>query len=161
MRKLFGAGQPLIEIDELGHLETVLTNGRLLRGMAQQLLTNGIVPKGDGWGGRLGRHQKVLCETFVRVEQQNRSYLTTSNAIATDPPDAHGGCAGLAHPCRDSPRSIRPNSSNRFDMWQGLWANCVGRLRQINPSEERHERPQERSGPRRSQMHNGYPAYRR
>jgi hypothetical protein len=72
MRKLFVAGQPLIEIDEFGHSETVLTNGRLLRQMAQQRLKSGIVPSEDGWGGWLGRYQKALRETFVRVEQQQR-----------------------------------------------------------------------------------------
>jgi type IV secretory pathway VirD2 relaxase len=72
MRKLFVAGQPLIEIEELGHSETVLTNGRLLRGIGQLLLKNGNVPNEDGWGGWLGRYQKALCAAFVGVEQQQR-----------------------------------------------------------------------------------------
>lgn len=46
MHKLFVVGQPLIEIDEVGNSETVLTNGRLLRGMAQQLLKNGSTVSG-------------------------------------------------------------------------------------------------------------------
>jgi hypothetical protein len=90
MRKLFVAGQPLIEIAELGHSETVLTNGRVLREMAQQLLKNGVVPLEDGWGGWLGRYQKALCETYVRVEQQQREreLRKVRNAIATGRTDA-------------------------------------------------------------------------
>jgi hypothetical protein len=89
IRKLFVAGQPLIEIDELGHSETVLTSGRVLREMAQQLRKSDIVPK----RGRLGRvartYQKALCETFVRVEQQQRD-RELRKAKERDPDRSHG-----------------------------------------------------------------------
>ena len=58
LHKLFVAGLRLIEIDEVGNSETVLTNGRLLREVAQKLLKYGTVPNEGGW---LRRYQKALC----------------------------------------------------------------------------------------------------
>ena len=69
-RKLIVSGQPLIEIGELGNSETVLTNGGLLRQMAQQLLKNGIAPNQDGWGAWLGRYQKALQEAAATLVGQ-------------------------------------------------------------------------------------------
>ena len=60
LRKLFEDGQPLLEIDELGHCEKVLNDERLLEETRRLRIQSGRGPVEDGWGGWLGRYQEAL-----------------------------------------------------------------------------------------------------
>ena len=58
--KLFVDGQPVMKIDDFGDSEAVLRNRSLLKQTAQTLITRGVIPEEDGWGGWLGRYQAAL-----------------------------------------------------------------------------------------------------
>ena len=60
LRKLFVDGEPVMEIDDLGDSEAVLTNKSHLRQTARSLIKCGVIPEEDGWGGWLGRYQAAL-----------------------------------------------------------------------------------------------------
>lgn len=79
LRKLFSAGKPLIEVDDLGDSEAILKNKPYLRSAAQSLLRRGIIPTDDGWNGWLGRYQHAVIEAHraadrhrTRSEQERR-----------------------------------------------------------------------------------------
>ena len=71
LRKLFTAGRPVLEIDELGDAESILRNNLHLRETAQKLIRRGIIPKDEGWKGWLGRYQKAIEETAITLERQH------------------------------------------------------------------------------------------
>jgi hypothetical protein len=60
LRKLFVDGQPVMEIDDFGDSEAVLSNRSLLKHAARTLIKRGIIPEDEGWGGWLGRYQAAL-----------------------------------------------------------------------------------------------------
>ena len=70
LRKLFIDGRPALEVDDLGDSESILKNRVHLEGVAQQLMKRGIIPTEDGWGGWLGRYQRAVQESAVRLEQE-------------------------------------------------------------------------------------------
>lgn len=69
LRKLFSEGHPVINIDELGHSESILRNKAYLRETAQRLIRRGMVPQEEGWNGWLGRYQKALTEAAMPPER--------------------------------------------------------------------------------------------
>jgi hypothetical protein len=62
LRKLFENGRPLLQIDELGHSEKILSDRRHQEKLAAQLLQRGTSRAECGWGGWLGRYQAALHE---------------------------------------------------------------------------------------------------
>jgi hypothetical protein len=69
LRKLFSAGKPLIEIEDLGHSEAILKNKQHLRSAAQALVRRGIIPTEDGWSGWLGRYQRAVSEAHRSMDR--------------------------------------------------------------------------------------------
>jgi len=65
LRKLFVDGEPVMEIDNLGDSEAVLTNKSYLRQTAQALMKRGVIPEEDGWGGWPGRYQVAVRKTSL------------------------------------------------------------------------------------------------
>lgn len=78
LRKIFVDKRYLLEIEELGDAETVLSNRRWLRETARKLIRNGIIPEEDGWGGWLGRYQAALRK--AALEELDRKRRTRSQA---------------------------------------------------------------------------------
>jgi hypothetical protein len=75
LRKIFENGRPRLEIDELGHSETILSNRRHQEETARRLMESGMAPVEDGWGGWLGRYQSALRKAaleFKEVRQPNQ-----------------------------------------------------------------------------------------
>ena len=56
-------GRALIDVDDLGDAEGLLSNSRYLKAATRQLLMRGIVPTEDGWAGWLGRYQAALLQS--------------------------------------------------------------------------------------------------
>jgi hypothetical protein len=50
-----------IEVEDFGDAEILLTDRRLLREKLSDLESKAVSPAQDGWGGWLGRYQRVLC----------------------------------------------------------------------------------------------------
>jgi len=67
LRKLFPAGQPTLDIRDLGDAEKLLNNRRLLEENARELLKHGATPTEDGWGGWLGKYQAALASTAKEI----------------------------------------------------------------------------------------------
>ncbi|MGH9583358.1 MAG: hypothetical protein ACRD4O_10515, partial [Bryobacteraceae bacterium] len=65
VRKLFADKRPVLEIEELGSAEALLSNRAYLRKTAREFIKRGIIPKEDGWGGWLGRYQAALHRTTL------------------------------------------------------------------------------------------------
>ena len=72
LRKLFSAGKPLIEIDDLGDSEAILKHKAYLRSAAQSLVRRGIIPTDDGWAGWLGRYQRALVKAHDSTRRSRR-----------------------------------------------------------------------------------------
>jgi len=70
LRKLFENGRPLLEIDELGHSEKILSDRRYQEELAAQLLQRGTSPAECSWGGWLGRYQAALHKTAAERARQ-------------------------------------------------------------------------------------------
>jgi hypothetical protein len=60
LRKVFAAGRPRIEMEELGTADSILENRGYLRQTAQQLVRKGITPVDGGWNGWLGCYQRAV-----------------------------------------------------------------------------------------------------
>jgi type IV secretory pathway VirD2 relaxase len=72
LRKLFVAGQPILDVHEFGDAEQFLKNRSVLRENARALLKRGLVPTQDGWGGWLGRYQAALADVAGEIMQNRR-----------------------------------------------------------------------------------------
>jgi hypothetical protein len=70
LHKLFENGRPVLEIDELGHSEKILSDRRHLEELAAQLLQRGTSPAECGWGGWLGRYQAALHKAAAERARQ-------------------------------------------------------------------------------------------
>jgi hypothetical protein len=68
LRKRF-AGRALIDVEDLGDAEELLSNPRHFDTAARQLLTKGIMPAEDGWAGWLGRYQAALSKAASEIEE--------------------------------------------------------------------------------------------
>jgi hypothetical protein len=70
LRKLFENGRPVLEIDELGHSEKILSDRRHQEELAAQLLECGTSPAECRWGGWLGRYQAALHKAAAERARQ-------------------------------------------------------------------------------------------
>jgi hypothetical protein len=71
----FENGRPLLEIDELGHSERILSDRLHREETVRRLMESGKAPVEEGWGGWLGRYQAALRRTTPSVEERRRSKL--------------------------------------------------------------------------------------
>ena len=78
LRKMFVDGKPLLDVQDLGSAEVILTNKRHLSETARQFVTRGILPEQDGWGGWLGRYQTALRSAAEDIQR-------TSHVMQTEP----------------------------------------------------------------------------
>jgi hypothetical protein len=88
LRKIFVAGEPVLEIRDLGDSEALLRNGAHLRQTAWSLIKRGIVPDEDGWGGWLGRYQAALRRTVL--EELKLGQRTQRREAALRKSKSHG-----------------------------------------------------------------------
>ena len=79
LRRTLAAANAMLDIEEIGNAEDVPHNPSLMAPRAQRLITRGVVPSEDGWGGWLGRYQAGLRKSALeqacqleRLEQTNR-----------------------------------------------------------------------------------------
>ena len=72
LRRLPVAEALTLDVIDLGDAEELLKNPRHISQAAHRLLTRGIVPTEDGWGGWLGRYQALLRNTALEIEESNR-----------------------------------------------------------------------------------------
>jgi len=71
LSKLFENGQPLLEIDELGHCEKVLNDERHLEEARRLRIQTGMAPIEDGCGGWLGRYRAALRRAATPIHQRD------------------------------------------------------------------------------------------
>jgi type IV secretory pathway VirD2 relaxase len=62
LQKQFENGRPVLEIEDSGDAERALRNKRNFNDKVKSLLSHGIVPSEDGWGGWLGRYQSAMTK---------------------------------------------------------------------------------------------------
>ncbi len=65
-------GRALIDVDDLGDAEGLLSNPLYLGEAARKLLKRGIIPTEDGWGGWLGRYQAAICNASGEIEERKK-----------------------------------------------------------------------------------------
>ncbi len=75
LRRIVANGRSVVQVQDLGDSEKVLSNRALLGENARALLKRGIIPTEDGWGGWLGRYQAAVarCAREIREQQLARS----------------------------------------------------------------------------------------
>jgi hypothetical protein len=61
---------PVVEIQDMGDSEAILSNKAHLRETAREMIRRGVDPQDRGWNGWLGRYQKVLVDTAFALEQE-------------------------------------------------------------------------------------------
>jgi len=59
----------MLEVKDFGDAEAMLTDPYRLGETAQRLLSRGVMPTEDGWGGWLGRFQTALCNAVRGIEE--------------------------------------------------------------------------------------------
>jgi hypothetical protein len=69
LRRLFVDGKPLLETDDFGSAEAILTNKRHLNEAAFGFVSRGVPVPEDGWGGWLGRYQTALKAASIGLGQ--------------------------------------------------------------------------------------------
>jgi type IV secretory pathway VirD2 relaxase len=62
-------GRAVIDINDMGDAEGLLSNSGYLRTAARNLFMRGVVPTEDGWAGWLGRYQAALCKATSEIEE--------------------------------------------------------------------------------------------
>jgi type IV secretory pathway VirD2 relaxase len=81
-RKRFGAS--ILDIDDLGDAEKLLSNPRYLSEAAREFLKRAIMPTEDGWGGWLGRYQTALQEAALQMERRDKRDQTHVRDLRRD-----------------------------------------------------------------------------
>lgn len=70
------ASRTLLDVQDFGNAEALLTNPQYFRNAAKSLLNHGRTPTEDGWGGWLGRYHAKLAEAarhIAEIEHQAQS----------------------------------------------------------------------------------------
>ncbi len=62
-------GGAVIDINDMGDAEGLLSNSGYLRTAARKLFMRGVVPTEDGWAGWLGRYQAALSKATSEIEE--------------------------------------------------------------------------------------------
>jgi type IV secretory pathway VirD2 relaxase len=75
MRNFSVSTAGLLDIQDLGNAQTLLTNRQYFTNAAKNLLKQGIMPTEDGWGGWLGRYQAALVRSANASTQRSREAL--------------------------------------------------------------------------------------
>jgi hypothetical protein len=70
LRKLSTSRGPVVEIQDLGDSEAILSNKAHLRETAREIMRRGVYPQDGGWNGWLGRYQKALVDAAFALEQE-------------------------------------------------------------------------------------------
>lgn len=68
LRRILVDQQSTMQVEDLGDSEALLKRSAYFQRTAQDLLSQGITPSEDGWGGWLGRYQQALKEAATKVE---------------------------------------------------------------------------------------------
>ena len=76
-RKLSVGDREMLEVNDLGDHERLLSDTRHLGEKVYELLNRGIRPTEDGWGGWLGKYQSALCKTIPEIEKKELDRLRT------------------------------------------------------------------------------------
>lgn len=74
LRRVFGDDGPVVECADFGDSEAILHDRQRLQRTARDLVRSGILPTDDGWGGWLGRYQRVLREAAMELEYPVRHH---------------------------------------------------------------------------------------
>jgi hypothetical protein len=69
LRKLSASQRAMLDVNDLGDAEKLLTDPRHFSEVARQILKRGDTPTEDGWGGWLGKYQVALCQTIREIEE--------------------------------------------------------------------------------------------
>jgi len=70
LRKLFADGEPLLETDDLGAAEVILSNKRHLNEAALRFVSRGVPPPVAGLGGWLGRYQAAVKAASLALRRR-------------------------------------------------------------------------------------------
>ena len=77
--KQFENGLPTLEVEDFGDAERILRNNRHLGQTAKALLTRGVVPAEEGWGGWLGRYHASLKKAATQLTELHVALRTERN----------------------------------------------------------------------------------
>jgi type IV secretory pathway VirD2 relaxase len=72
LRRVLIENEARLEIEDFGDSEAFLSRSDYFKSKAGQLLRGGVVPVEDGYGGWLGRYQRVLLEAAKTIEYPGR-----------------------------------------------------------------------------------------
>ncbi len=75
LRNLSRRGGVVLDLEDLGNAERLLSNPHYLTHAARKLLNRGIMPADDGWGGWLGRYQGALAKAATEITQWSEETL--------------------------------------------------------------------------------------
>jgi hypothetical protein len=70
LRRQFGNGQPLLEIDNRGDANAILKNEAFLSDAAQRLVKRGVIPTEEGWGGWLGAYHRAVRQAAMTRDSE-------------------------------------------------------------------------------------------
>ncbi len=70
LRKFSTARSPVVQIQDMGDSEAILTNKAHLRETAREMIQRGVYAQDGGWNGWLGRYQKALVDAAFALEQE-------------------------------------------------------------------------------------------
>jgi hypothetical protein len=68
LRQQLENGRPVLQVDDFGDAEKIISNRRYLEATVRPLVKRGVMPAEDGWGGWLGRYQTALAKAAVSNE---------------------------------------------------------------------------------------------
>jgi hypothetical protein len=72
MRNISATGA-ILDIQDLGNAEALLSNRQYFRNAAMNLLKRGITPIEHTWGGRLGRYQAALAKAATEINRHEQN----------------------------------------------------------------------------------------
>lgn len=74
-KRFVAGGQPTLKIEDFGAADSILKSKAFLGRAAEALITRGIIPGEEGWGGWLGRYQAAVRAAALESRNRGKNYI--------------------------------------------------------------------------------------
>jgi hypothetical protein len=74
LRRIIGVDQESrTDVQDLGDANAMLSNRHHFRNEARELIKHGLIPSDEGWGGWMGRYQKIMRHEAVDLKRRQQA----------------------------------------------------------------------------------------
>jgi hypothetical protein len=119
----------VIDINDMGDAEGLLSNSGYLHTAARRLLTRGMMPIEDGWAGWLGRYQAALRKAAGEIEEPQETDMVRGQRRGRNRADRSGDERTAGNQTGETLASVSIRAFSGFSAIRTAWL-ANGRLQE-------------------------------